>query len=335
MEGKFLSFVVPVYNGEAYLSQCLDSLLAQDISRDSYEILCVDDGSTDGSGAILDAYQEAHPSIRVIHQENSGVATARNVGLTQAQGAYLWFVDADDLVRENVLGTLRSLALETGCDRIVLSGYAFTDVLTPEERSQPDTLPCNVPWENSVVWRSLLRREFLLAGGLSFRYPELTHGEDGLYMYEVTSAHPKTEELSLLGYFYRVHSGSAETAVTPENHAKRLRSYFRITEILHSYYHSGRKDPETANKLMTFLWFTLFEAANLPRSQAVDPLKRLNALGLYPAPRLPECTLDHAYLTRQDGLTGRVLDKLCMNLQTRWGYTAIRLAIKVKRLLKR
>lgn len=335
MAEVFLSFVVPVYNTEKYLPQCLDSLLTQDIP--DYEILCVNDGSTDRSGEILDAYQEKHPQIRVLHKENGGVVTARNTGLNQARGTYIWFVDADDLVRENILGKLRSLAQSSNCDRLVLGGYTFTDVLTPEEldQAQQGALPCNVPWQDSVVWRSLLRRDFLTAHDLAFRYPELTHGEDGLFMYEVSAAHPETEEIPDTGYFYRVHSGSAETAVTAANHMKRLRSYLRITEILHTYYDSGRRDADTANRLMTFLWFSLFEAAALPRQKAAQALGKLKDMGLYPARRLPECTMEHAYLTSQEGLTGRVLDKLCMNLQRRWGYTAMRGVMMVKKLLRK
>lgn len=337
MEETFLSFVVPVYNGAEYVSQCLDSLLAQDIPQDSYEILCVNDGSTDGSGEILDAYQGKYPSVRVIHKENGGVVTARNAGMSQAQGTYLWFVDADDLVRENILGSLRELTERTNCDRVVLGGYTFTDCLTPEEsyRARQNVLPCNAPWEDSVVWRSILRREFLLAHHLTFRCPELTHGEDGLFMYEVSWEHPQTEEIPDIGYFYRVHSGSAETSLTPENHAKRLRSYMRIVEILKEYYDSGRKDPETANRLMIFLWFSLFEAASLSRRQAAPVLEKLHAMGLYPSRRLPECTMEHAYMTQQGGFAGKVLDKLCMNLQTRWGYAGIRWAIQAKGLLKK
>ena len=333
MEGMFLSFVVPVYNAEKYLPQCLDSLLAQDIP--DYEILCVNDGSTDRSGEILDIYQEKHPQIRVIHKENGGVVTARNAGMAQARGEYIWFVDADDLVQGNILGKLRSLVEQSGCDRLVLSGYAFADVLTPEEQdmARQGALPCNVPWQDCVVWRNLLRRDFLAACELTFRYPELTHGKDGLFMYEVSAAHPKTVEISDTDYFYRVHFGSAETAATAVNHANRLRSYLRVTAILHTYYDSGRRDADTANRLMSFLWFSLFEAAAFPRKQAAGALKELRAMGLFPSRILPECTMEHAYLTSQDGFVGKVLDKLCMNLQTRWGYNAMRGVMMLKKLL--
>lgn len=91
----FLSIIVPVYNGEQYLKACLDSLLAQDISPKEYQILCINDGSTDASGSILAAYSAYNPNILVLQQPNSGVVAARNAGLKAASGDYIWFVDAD------------------------------------------------------------------------------------------------------------------------------------------------------------------------------------------------------------------------------------------------
>lgn len=104
-----LSFIVPVYNVKPYLRKCVDSLLAQDYS--DYEIILVDDGSTDNSGAICDEYASAsfasfHHSIipiRVIHQPNGGLSSARNAGLKMAKGDYVCFVDSDDYWEENVL----------------------------------------------------------------------------------------------------------------------------------------------------------------------------------------------------------------------------------------
>ena len=107
-----LSIIVPIYNVEQYLRKCVDSLLAQDIS--DYEIILVDDGSTDNSGAICDEYTS--PSfvnsltrsvvIKVIHQENGGLSAARNTGIKAAKGEYICFVDSDDYWEPNVLGGL-------------------------------------------------------------------------------------------------------------------------------------------------------------------------------------------------------------------------------------
>ena len=110
-----LSIIVPIYNVAPYLRKCVDSLLAQDIS--DYEIILVDDGSTDGSSDIADAIQSMYasspnnlitssPAIKVIHQSNAGLSAARNTGIAVAQGDYIMFVDSDDYLQPNVLGAL-------------------------------------------------------------------------------------------------------------------------------------------------------------------------------------------------------------------------------------
>lgn len=328
----FLSFIVPVYNAERYIGECLQSLLDQDLPAAEYEILCVNDGSRDGSPAILDAFAREHPNVTVIHKENGGVTTARNAGLAAAKGDYIWFVDADDFLKPNILGDLRNRAAETDCDRLIVGGYLFLDALTEEETelSRQKKLPINVPWYDAVVWRCLLRRSFLNAHDLYFRYPELTHGEDGLFMYELTLHSPVDTEITEALYFYREHSGSAETTVTPENRKRKLRSYLRICRILKGYYDAGKTDAATANKLMTFLWFALYETANLPSGDAKAALKQLKEAGLFPFRRLPECTLDRSYMTDRTDLVGKILDKTYLNLHTPWGYAAMRLLQKLK-----
>ena len=96
------SIIVPVYNVEHYLRNCLDSILKQ--RTKDYEVLLIDDGATDGSGAICEEYAELHPSVfRVFHYENGGVSAARNRGLMLAKGEYVVFVDADDILDERYL----------------------------------------------------------------------------------------------------------------------------------------------------------------------------------------------------------------------------------------
>ena len=104
-----LSIVVPVYNTEKYLKQCVDSLTSQTLNE--IEIILVDDGSTDGSGAICDEYAAKDSRIKVIHKENGGLGFARNSGLEMAQGEFVGFVDSDDWVDldffEKLLGKTR------------------------------------------------------------------------------------------------------------------------------------------------------------------------------------------------------------------------------------
>lgn len=316
----FLSIIVPVYNAEAYLAECLDSLLAQDIS--DYEIICINDGSQDSSPVLLHEYAKKHSIIRVLDKKNGGVTTARNAGLNIAQGDYIWFVDADDFLLPNSLGSLREEALRTHCDRIIVGGYQFVNALTEEESAlaKENKLPLNVSWYDSVVWRNLLRQDFLRQHNLFFRYPELTHGEDGLFMYEVGLYEPKSVEVTDILYFYREHPGSAETTVSLDNCQKKQRSYLRIAQILRDYYHSGRRDSVTADKMMTFLWFSLYETAKRSRKDALLVLRQMHKDGLFPFRRPHECLQNRAYMTQKSGLVGTILDFLCRHLHTCWGF---------------
>ena len=101
-----LSIIVPVFNVEAYLQKCVDSLLNQDIPASLYEIILVDDGSTDRSGALCDTLAAGHGNIRVIHQRNRGLSGARNAAIAATAGQYVLFVDSDDFLEPNVLGEL-------------------------------------------------------------------------------------------------------------------------------------------------------------------------------------------------------------------------------------
>ena len=111
------SVVVPVYNVAPYLRESLNSLVAQTFA--DWEAICVDDGSTDGSAAILEEYAARDSRIKVLRQENSGVSAARNRGLEVAKGDYLWFVDGDDVVAPDALQTIAGAVDEFSSPDIV------------------------------------------------------------------------------------------------------------------------------------------------------------------------------------------------------------------------
>ena len=135
-----LSVVVPGNNVEAYLRKCVDSLLSQDLPQDTYEIILVDDGSTDSCGAMCDTFAAGHGNIRVIHQRNKGLSGARNTGIAAAVGEYIQFVDSDDFLNPDVLGALVAQMEEQNLD-ILRFNYQNVneagEVFEPNKYSKP------------------------------------------------------------------------------------------------------------------------------------------------------------------------------------------------------
>ena len=126
-----LSVVIPVYNVAPYLQECVDSVLSQRFT--DFEVLLVDDGSTDGSGAICDELAQKDPRVVVLHKENGGACSARNCGIDHARGEFLVFVDADDILTEDHLGHL----MESDADMVVAGLKMFGakgDVAVPAGR---------------------------------------------------------------------------------------------------------------------------------------------------------------------------------------------------------
>ena len=109
-----ISFILPVYNVKEYLQECLDSICTQ--VQEKCEVITVDDGATDGSGAICDAYAQRYDFVHVIHKENGGLSSARNAGLEAARGKYIAFVDADDRVAYGCVDRMLAWAEESNAD---------------------------------------------------------------------------------------------------------------------------------------------------------------------------------------------------------------------------
>ena len=122
METPLISVVIPVYNVQAYLEKCVDSVLNQ--TYRNLEVILVDDGSPDNSPAICDSYAKKDSRVRVIHQENKGVGAARNVGVAQASGDWIAFVDSDDWIEPTMYEEMLDSALRQGSDMVICSGIS-------------------------------------------------------------------------------------------------------------------------------------------------------------------------------------------------------------------
>ena len=137
-----LSILVPVYNTEKYLRRCVDSLLAQTV--EDYEVVLVDDGSTDGSGSICDEYARENDRVHVIHQENAGLSAARLAGIRASCGAYLGFVDSDDYVEPDMYERLLAPVRQDAAIEISISGHLVDSMNGTIEH------PCSA--EHSISW---------------------------------------------------------------------------------------------------------------------------------------------------------------------------------------
>lgn len=138
----FISVVIPVYNVAPYLRRCVDSILQQ--SYTAYQIVLVDDGSTDGSGHICDEYASISRLIKVIHKKNGGLSEARNVGVEESDGEYITFIDSDDAVSKDYLLTLSTIIKKYGVDMACACfSFVSNDTMPKEDCSEYDVYICN------------------------------------------------------------------------------------------------------------------------------------------------------------------------------------------------
>ena len=179
-----ISVIIPVYNKAQYIEKCLKSLLEQ--SFDSFEIVCVDDGSTDGSGDILDRLAIAEPLIKVIHTDNGGVTAARRRGVEEAKGKYILFVDADDGLLPHAIQMLYDAIELNDADEVIAPYQNQYGVVTDSGCrgwiAPTDVIKDYLALRNSFppIWGMLLRRDIILDGCLDIPR-DIYLGEDILF----------------------------------------------------------------------------------------------------------------------------------------------------------
>ncbi len=215
-----VSIVVPVYKVEEYLAECLDSLLAQ--TDPDWELIAVNDGSPDGSPAILEQYAARNARIRVIHQENAGVAVARNRGVEEARGRYIVHVDADDQVHPQLLEVCRSVISRHEPD-IISYGHLRVAPHTrmPQPTLDPGKLPCHCARKVLPLLRQRGRHRISLMAVMSCYRAELARAhpflpgikyDDYPYVATVVGSVHKAACLRVPLYGYTVRPGSAMTS---------------------------------------------------------------------------------------------------------------------------
>lgn len=223
----FFSIILPVYNVEAYLERCLHSILSQGF--DEMEIILVDDGSTDASPAICDAYARRYGCIRVIHKENGGLSSARNAGLQAARGQYIWFVDSDDWIEPGALDLLhraceglpdmvkfahcRVAGGKTAVPGLIPAGcYQSEDELAPLMRQAF----CAASKYLLSAWSHVYRRGFLTQHQLRFESERLICSEDYLFNLLALLHVQKLLVLDMPLYCYELRPGSLTQTYKPD-----------------------------------------------------------------------------------------------------------------------
>ena len=236
----FLSIIIPVYNCEKFLPDCLESCLNQDISKHEYEIICVNDGSIDKSDKILLEYSSKYKNIKVFSQVNKGVSAARNFGLSLAQGKYFLFLDADDFLIDNCLNICKCLLENSGPKTVLCLGrYHFTEQGYSDRHMYyglGDYTGCN-PTSGYITNRIISSD---LASHLRFQ-ENIIYGEDEVFAYELRMLEPDIIKLDEPIYYYRQHENSA-CEMTPQKRLIRMDSLINSTVYIREKFDINQKE---------------------------------------------------------------------------------------------
>ncbi len=242
-----ISVIVPVYNVEKYLDRCMKSLINQTYTN--FEVILVDDGSKDSSGALCDKYAQEFNAVTVFHKENGGLSDARNFGLSKATGEYILFVDSDDCITFDALERLVDVLQRCADVDMVIGGAPF--VVLEGKECEYDKINTEAPiseftvidgstyLKNSIpakeyrtpVWLKLYRREFLTDNAFTFE-KGLLH-EDELFTPLVMLKAKKVVECHMRFYFYFIRTGSITTG---KNQIKNAVSVLEIVKSLEKIY---------------------------------------------------------------------------------------------------
>lgn len=293
-----LSIIIPLYNKEEHIEHCLKSLFNQDLPSNEYEIIVVDDGSTDDSFTVVQHIAEKHSNIKLFRQQNMGPSAARNNGLEMASGDYVYFLDADDYLASNVLNGLLDLA-ESNELEILGFRTKHTEDLTLFD-SSPDDLTIEVmdgltfiaehSYRNEAWWY-IIKKSFLLDTGIKFVEGRLM--EDAIF---TATLFLKTNRISRVNWsihrFVQVKN-SITTSVDPSHNLKFINDLVYAIENFeflikkldpsHMNYHKVVKDLKRKQQSFVFtLFIKAFKGGVIRYKDLQKILQKLKAINAYP-----------------------------------------------------
>ena len=294
MEKPVVSVIIPVYNGEKYLKECLDSVIRQSFSH--WEMICINDGSTDGSLRILEDFARMDDRIRVLSQDNQGQSAARNAGMRCAQGAYILFLDCDDRLMPDALERLTERAVEDQLDILYFDGETFfNDGLDTEEKfagyrqvyhakitisgTLTGTEMFRTLYESGSyrvsVCMQLFRRTFLQETGMTF-YPGILY-EDNLFTMKTMTQAKRTGYCHQTFYMRRIRPNSI---VTQSKDYRHLRSYVIAYTQIAAYAMDAKLPAEVMPGVRAQLRSLMAHAVDV--FSTLDPQQREKITRTYP-----------------------------------------------------
>lgn len=312
-----VSVVIPVYNVGGHLLACLDSIAAQSLK--DIEIICVDDGSSDGSERLLDLYAASDPRFRVLHRKNAGVSAARNAGIEAASSPVICFVDGDDLLEPMACEKVsEAFGGDPELDIVKFSAEPF-----PEELSTP-WLEGTLTLEDRLFegyseklvfemnsrpfpWNGAYRTSFLRERGICFPVG-VTLGEDQVFSFKTLGRARRTRFLSDSLYRYRLSRKNSAMAAMAEHPKQRLKKHLIVIEaILDDWADQNRLDGESGRAMLIFAAsFVMLDILQMRK-----PAIRAELLGEFRDIILRHYGVDDiASLLAEDRLKGPLLD-LC------------------------
>ncbi|MBO7581387.1 MAG: glycosyltransferase family 2 protein [Bacteroidaceae bacterium] len=252
MNAVVLTVVVPVYNAERYLDRCLDSLVKQWNSHEGYEILCINDGSTDKSYEILLRYATMYPEyIRIINQENKGIIAARNRGIKEAKGEIIAFCDDDDFLKSGAYQYLYDQFWNDNID--VVSFYSITlDRYVLKKWKETTELYGEIVFQGTgreyyqrgrqmFVWNQLYRKEFLVKNNIEFTIPRY---EDVQFNMDVYMHNPNVIVTNACLYRYTVNPEQTTKKRSACVYRIIVDSVLSLTDSIEKYKGQCGKDEE-------------------------------------------------------------------------------------------
>ena len=269
-----VTIIVPVYNAQATLRRCVESVLNQEF--DDFELILADDGSGDGSGALCDGFAQADGRVRVLHKENSGVSDTRNQAMAQARGEYLQFLDADDWITPNATKLLVRAAREHDCDMVISDFYRVVgDRVSPKgdidedgplskEEFAAHMMENPADFYYGVLWNKLYRRDIVEEYRLQMD-PGISWCEDFLFNLEYIRHVGRVFALQVPIYYYVKTKGSL--ASQGMSISKTVRTKLMLFEYYNEFYKTVLDEAEYEKrrlKVYRFLIDAAQDGAALP-----------------------------------------------------------------------